>query len=540
MSVGSNLSMAGEMFPTLEARKQREVEVCTYIGKRDHEKLRAVGTYLLERGEDIDLAYSAFKNLHDRGNLKREFEKIGRLFLGSDPEKAYYAFTDAGCGDGLAEARKRLIRQDAKKAFETFKRFGDNAGIELMAAKGEVVSGGNGNGSGHANYISSRATDSGLIVYSSAEEVAEKFRKPERLVRFESEGAEIIITVTDTILGPAVGGVRWSVYPSAEEAVNECIGLARTMQYKWLALRKIVRAEDRSALFSGGKAVINDPHISDTIKDGEGPVMSRAKDPERIKRLFKQFAKKVDELGGTYYTAPDMNTDTSVMDIIQEETQFVKCIREGTGDPSPVTAEGVYVGMKALGERICSSLDNARIVVQGVGKVGSPLVKRIREEHPDAKIIIAEKDHERGGRLARLYDCNYVPDLDRVNFSDVDIFSPNAKSSVIDRSLVRKLRPNSVIAGGANNQIKEADKTIIYEMFGDRGILYAPDYVINLGGICDVAFGGSRGKSMDIVRRIGGLLLEIQKHSRETGDATAVVADRLCEKHYMEELKKIK
>jgi len=375
--------------------------------------------------------------------------------------------------------------------------------------------------------------------YRTFLEIKDKFREPEIFERFEIEGAEIIIAVTDTAFGPAVGGVRWNCYPTQEEAETDCRNLARGMQYKWLALSKILREEDRAKLFSGGKAVINDPYIWQTIRGGEGTVAERVLDLERLRRLFVGFGQIVNQMNGNYFTAPDMNTDTSVMDIIRTQTDFVKCLNGETGDPSPVTAEGVYFGLEALGKKMYSTLDGKKIVIHGAGKVGSLLAKRIRENNRNSRIVIVEKDRQRGVRLAEELDCEYSETGEKIDWSSVDIFSPNATGGIIDAEFARRLRPYSVVAGAANNQINQTEEEHVNRIFEKNRVLYAPDYVINMGGICNVVFGGANGKSIEIVKRVGDVLLEIAHDSEKTGEPTSEIADRMCETHYLSELERL-
>ena len=375
-----------------------------------------------------------------------------------------------------------------------------------------------------------------LKKYPTANDVKKKFQQPERVEKREIEGAEATVVVLDTTLGPAVGGLRLGSYPNSREAEEECFNLARVMEYKWLILSKIVRVEDRQKLFSGGKAVINDPYLSRTISEGNGSVVERAIDLGRLERLLAGFGKMVQEIGGVYYTAPDMNTDTEVMKIVRAATPYVKCSER---DPSPITAESILVVMETLAnKKLYSDLDRLRIVIQGVGKVGRALARRIREESEDARLVLVDTDVKRGSRLAQELFCEYYPDDSKIDFKDVDIFSPNARSGILDKAFVRRLKPNSVIVGAANHQVKKEDEWFVYGKFKERGIIYAPDYVANQGGICDVAF-GDEGKSKQIIRRVGNLVLEIVNRAKATGEPTAVVADRICEEHYLEEVRRL-
>lgn len=270
-------------------------------------------------------------------------------------------------------------------------------------------------------------------------------------------GLRAIIAIHDTTLGPALGGVRMWIYPSEQEAVEDCLRLSRAMTYK---------AAVAGLNFGGGKAVI----IGDPQRQKSEP-------------LFRAFGRFVQTLGGRYITAEDVGTTVADMEWIRMETQYVTGVLGGSGDPSPFTAHGVYWGMKACAKVVfgSDSLAHRTVVVQGAGNVARHLVEYLLRE--DVRVYIADLFSEKAQRLCDEIGGTPV-EADAVYDIPCDIFSPNALGGVLNETTIPRLRC-AIVAGAANNQLQDehADARRLHE----RGILYAPDYVINAGGLMNVA-----------------------------------------------------
>jgi leucine dehydrogenase len=264
-----------------------------------------------------------------------------------------------------------------------------------------------------------------------------------------------IIAIHDTTLGPALGGTRFWQYASTDEAITDALRLARGMTYK---------SAVAGINLGGGKSVI----IGD----------NRRTDREA---LFRAHGRFIETLGGRYITAEDIGTSPADMEYIKLETDHVAGLLGLSGDPSPVTAYGVYVGMKAAAKVRWGndSLRGRTVAVQGAGKVAHNLMQHLHAEA--APIIVTDIDAEKVRRAEQEFDARSVaPEV--IYDQDADIFSPNALGAVINDDSLPRLKVE-VIAGGANNQLAE-------NRHGDelekRGVLYAPDYVINGGGVINV------------------------------------------------------
>lgn len=319
----------------------------------------------------------------------------------------------------------------------------------------------------------------------------------------ESSGLRAIIAIHDTTLGPALGGVRMWDYATEEEALVDVLRLSRGMTYK---------ASVAGLNLGGGKAVIIGDHKT-----------------QKNEALFRAFGRFVDSLGGRYITAEDVGTSVQDMEYIASETKYVTGIavnRGGSGDPSPVTAYGVYKGLKACVKEKFGSKDlrGLTVAVQGLGKVGYYLSKHLVEEK--AKVFGCDIDRE---KARRAHDDLGVEVLSPEEIFDVpcDIFAPCALGAAINDKTIGKLRCK-IIAGGANNQLAE-------ERHGDelerRGILYAPDFVINSGGLINVYCeidGYDRERAMRMAESICPNLLNIFKVAREEKIPTYRAAERLA------------
>ncbi len=272
-------------------------------------------------------------------------------------------------------------------------------------------------------------------------------------------GLRAIIAIHDTSLGPALGGTRFWNYASDEEALTDALRLSRGMTYK---------AAVSGVNLGGGKAVII----------GDARTM-------KSEALFRAYGRMVDSLRGRYITAEDVNTSVRDMEWIRMETKYVTGVggQGGSGDPSPVTALGVYSGMKACARFAwgTDSLNGKRIVVQGAGNVASHLVHSLTKE--GAKVFVTDIFNEKAQDLAAQTGATVIKP-EEVFTTECDIFSPNALGAILNDETIPNLSC-SIVCGGANNQLKEERKH--GTMLKERGIVYGPDYVVNSGGLMNVA-----------------------------------------------------
>jgi leucine dehydrogenase len=316
-------------------------------------------------------------------------------------------------------------------------------------------------------------------------------------------GLDSIIAIHDTTLGPALGGTRMWPYRSTHEALTDVLRLSEGMTYK-AAVAEIE--------LGGGKAVI----IGDSRRD---------KTPE----LLRAHGRFVDTLGGRYITAEDVGIGVEDMEYVYEETRHVTGIRsspQGSGDPSPVTAYGVYNGIKAscLKKLGTDDVEGVRIAVQGAGHVGYYLCENLAAD--GAVISITDIDEDRVHKVVADFGATPV-EPDEIYDVDCEVFAPCALGAIINDATLRRLRCQ-IVAGGANNQLEE-------DRHGDaldaKGILYAPDYVINAGGLINV-YGEIVGYGLETAkekaRGIYGTLLSIYDIAAEDGIPTYRAADRLA------------
>lgn len=275
----------------------------------------------------------------------------------------------------------------------------------------------------------------------------------------EQSGLKAIIAIHDTTLGPALGGTRMWTYENEEATIEDALRLARGMTYKNAAA---------GLNLGGGKTVI----IGDPRKD-------------KNEEMFRAFGRYIQGLNGRYITAEDVGTTVEDMDLIHEETDFVTGISPAfgsSGNPSPVTAYGVYKGMKAAAKAAfgTDSLEGKTIAVQGVGNVAYNLCKHLHEE--GAQLIVTDINKDSVKRAVEDFGAKAV-DPDDIYDQACDIYAPCALGATINDVTIPKLKAK-VIAGAANNQLRETHHgDLIHEM----GIVYAPDYVINAGGVINVA-----------------------------------------------------
>ena len=336
------------------------------------------------------------------------------------------------------------------------------------------------------------------------EEMRRRGHEQVMFVQDPKAGLRGIIAIHSTVLGPALGGTRMYPYASEEEALRDVLELSRGMTYK---------AAAAGLNLGGGKAVI----IGDPRTD-------------KSEALFRAFGRFVNRLNGLFYTGEDVGTDVRDLETVARETAYVGGLsREhgGGGDPSPVTAYGVFQGMKTCAaERWGSpSVRGRRVAVQGLGKVGWHLACRLRKA--GATVIGCDVDPARAqAARERLQIATVDPeDIYRVA---ADIFAPCALGGAISELTLPRLRVE-IIAGSANNQILSAP--VAEEVFR-RGILYAPDYVINAGGLVNVyveMHGYDQKRALRLTRQIDGRLRVVFALSRELNVPTSVAADRIAE-----------
>ncbi len=320
----------------------------------------------------------------------------------------------------------------------------------------------------------------------------------------KATGLKAIVAVHDSRLGPALGGCRFLPYDSDEDALIDALRLARGMTYK-AALAGLAHG--------GGKSVLVRPkqHF------------------DRV-ALFRAFGSFVEDLGGHYITAEDSGTGLEDMEILRTVTKHVTGVsvaNGGSGDPSPFTALGVRRGIEAcvklqLGR---ASLENVHVAVQGVGHVGYHLCKELHEQ--GAKISVADVDPLKAERATREFGASVVP-LDKIFETACDVIAPCALGSALNDQTIPRLKAK-IVAGAANNQLAEP-------RHGDdlhaRGILYAPDYAINAGGLVNVAqevLGYDATKARAKTLEIYDTIFEIGDRSKKTGTPTYRIADMLVE-----------
>ncbi|HEX7354695.1 MAG TPA: Glu/Leu/Phe/Val dehydrogenase dimerization domain-containing protein [Mycobacteriales bacterium] len=276
----------------------------------------------------------------------------------------------------------------------------------------------------------------------------------------EASGLRAIIAIYSTALGPALGGTRFYPYADETDALDDVLRLSRAMAYK---------AAVSGLDLGGGKAVI----IGDPTRD-------------KTEALLRAYGRFVQSLGGRYYTACDVGTYVQDMDVVARESRFVTGRSEehgGAGDSSVLTALGVFQGMRAGAEAVWGSptLAGRRVGVAGVGKVGRHLVEHLVGD--GASVVVGDVDAAAVARLTDAYPQVEVGDPDTLVGADLDVYAPCALGGALDDETVPALRA-SLVCGAANNQLAHDG---IEKQLADRGVLYCPDYVVNAGGLIQVA-----------------------------------------------------
>jgi leucine dehydrogenase len=319
-------------------------------------------------------------------------------------------------------------------------------------------------------------------------------------------GLKAIVAIHNTILGPSLGGTRMWAYKNEMEALTDALRLSRGMTYK---------SAVAGLNLGGGKAVI--------IGDSK---------TQKSEALMRRFGKFVNSLAGKYITAEDVGISTKDMEYIKMETDFVTGIPEnmgGSGDPSPVTAYGVYLAMKASSKEKWGndSLSGKKIVVQGIGHVGESLVTYLVKE--GAKVYINDINEERLKAVSKETGAEVIA-ADKLYDLDMDIYAPCALGATVNTDTLNRLKC-AIICGSANNQL--ADENVHGKMVIEKGILYAPDFVVNAGGIINVYYeleGYNRERALAHAEKIYQTTLNIFKVAKEQNIPTYMAANRIAEK----------
>ena len=318
----------------------------------------------------------------------------------------------------------------------------------------------------------------------------------------KASGYRGVIAIHDTTLGPALGGARFWTYASDEEAIIDALRLSRGMTYKNAVA---------GLNLGGGKSVII----------GDNRTTKR-------EMTFRAHGRFVDSLGGRYITAEDVGTSTADMDFVHMETKYVTGLANKSGDPSPVTARGVFRAIQASAKHRwgSDSLEGKAVAVQGLGHVGYYLCKELNAAR--AKLIVTDIDASRVKRVVDEFGATAV-EHDSIFGVKADIFAPCALGGIINDKTLPQLRVE-IVAGGANNQLLEERHG---EKIEARGILYAPDYVANAGGVINVyseLAGWTRERSLRKADEIYDTLLGVFELAREDRIPTYVAADRIAER----------
>jgi leucine dehydrogenase len=331
----------------------------------------------------------------------------------------------------------------------------------------------------------------------------------------EATGLKAIIAIHDTTLGPALGGTRMWPYKTEEDALKDVLRLSRSMTYK---------AAITGLNLGGGSTVI----IGDSRRD-------------KNEALLRMYGKFIKNLNGEYITAEDVGTNTRDMEYIRMETQYVTGVPEsigGSGDPTPVAARGVYMGIKGCLKELYGNdkLAGKTVAVQGTGHVGENLVKLLRDEN--AKVYVSDIDEDRLRQVAKKYGAEAVEHNSLFDL-DIDIYAPCALGATINTKTINKLKC-AIIAGSANSQLE--DEQVHGKMLLEKGILYAPDYVINAGGLINLyseIAGFNKKHTLQLTENIYEAVRNVLKLSKAENIPTSEAANKIAEKR-IADIKKIK
>jgi leucine dehydrogenase len=322
-------------------------------------------------------------------------------------------------------------------------------------------------------------------------------------VTFSSDpetGLRAIVAIHDTTLGPALGGTRMLPYDTEGEALRDVLRLSEAMTYK-------AAAADLD--LGGGKAVlIGDPG-------------------EKTEEMMAAYGRAVDGLGGRYITSVDVNTAVADMDVIADWTDYVVGVSDGLGDPSPVTAYGVFRGIEETAAyELGAAVSDLSVTIQGVGKVGTGVAERLLER--GAVVTVSDVDEGAVQAFAAEHDVDVVPP-EEVYAEPCDVFAPCAVGGVVNDETVPQLECD-VLAGGANNVLDRPEHAAALR---ERGIRYAPDYVINAGGLITVYNeyqGGTLDDAYEEANAIGDRLVELYERADERDITTLAAAQEYAMK----------
>jgi leucine dehydrogenase len=328
-------------------------------------------------------------------------------------------------------------------------------------------------------------------------------------------GLKAIIAIHDTTLGPALGGTRMWSYATEAEALQDVLRLSRSMTYK---------AAITGLNLGGGSAVI----IGDSRK-------------EKSEALMRSYGRFIKNLNGEFITAEDLGTSTRDMEYIRMETDYVTGVPEsigGMGDPAPTSAKGVFLGIKACVKDVfgTDTLAGRSVVVQGTGHVGQHLVELLRKEN--VEVFISDINEERLHYVAKKFKAKPV-EADKIFTLDVDIYAPCALGATVNDKTIPKMK-FAIIAGSANNQL--ADEQKHGQLLLDKNILFAPDYLINAGGLINCyseLTGFGKKRTMQLTENIYDATRNVIRMSKADNIPTILAANRIAEKRIID-IKKIK
>jgi glutamate dehydrogenase/leucine dehydrogenase len=317
-------------------------------------------------------------------------------------------------------------------------------------------------------------------------------------------GLRAIVAVHSTALGPALGGTRFYPYRDEEAALEDVLRLAKGMTYK---------AALAGLDLGGGKAVIlGDPGV------------------DKDEALLRAYARYVDALGGRYITAEDVGTTQADMDLIRRETRWVTGVSQslgGSGDPSVATAQGLYYGLKAVAMTLWgdTNLEGRHVAVSGVGKVGYAFVRQLVEDR--CRVTVADVVPAAVERVVGDFGVDAV-EVEKIHAVECDVYAPCALGAALSFQTIPELRC-AAVCGCANNQLAEPGCD---EALADAGILYAPDYCVNAGGIINISEelrGYSRERAENALRHIYDATMAVFARANAEGITTAAAADRQAE-----------
>lgn len=329
-------------------------------------------------------------------------------------------------------------------------------------------------------------------------------------------GAWIFVAIHSTRLGPATGGTRMKCYPDQEAALADALRLAAGMTYKF-AVPGIRRG--------GGKAVIS---IPEDLEPASRP------------NLLRRYGRLVHQLGGLFYTGPDVGTSSADMDIIAETgAPYIFCRTPeagGAGSSGPITAVGVFAGIQIACEHVFGepSLKGRKVLVQGVGSVGGILLEHLR--HAGAEVLFSDVDELRIQRYRDELGLQFIP-AEEIYKTECDVFAPCALGGVLNENTIPRLKCR-VVAGGANNQLAQPEDA---ERLRARGIIYAPDYVVNVGGAMAIPgienLGWSPAEAEEkVVKSVRYTLARIVEMAEAERITTDEAAHRIAEEHLSKEV----